>query len=576
MENQTKKCQNCEREFTIDQNAKSFYQAVAVPEPTLCPKCRLQRRLTFRNDRTLYKRPCAKCGKDVISIYHKDSPYVVYCQTCWWADDWDGIEYAQDYDFSKPFFEQYGELMKKVPLMANFVVEESRMLNSPYNNMVLDLKNCYLMTDSDFNEDCDYGCEVELSKHCYDTNLIDKSELMYECVNCQNCYRCFFCVDCEASADTWFSRDCNGCVDCFGCAGLRNQKYCLFNEKFSKDDYFAKVKEMNLGSRAEIAKIKKQAQAVWGQHTYKYLHEKLTDDVSGDYLYNSKNVHNSWIVHEARNVHYSQYLVAPNVKDSYDFTQFGSNCELFYEILQGGNGGSRVKFSWFAVNENHDVEYAIQVMTSKNCFGCISLRKKEYCIFNKQYSKEEYEEMIAKIKKQMEEMPYVDEKGNKYGYGEFFPSAISPFAYNETSAQEYFPLNQAKAMSQGFKWRETEARNYVPTLSEDKIPDDIKNVGENITSEILACRNANQGLVHCTTAFRIINSEVNFYRRIGLPIPDKCPNCRHIDRMQFRNPPIFREGKCQFPDCEKTFITGYSKDFPGKIYCKEHYLQAVV
>ena len=575
MSQENKTCPNCKKDFIIESDDFDFYEKIKVPAPTFCPDCRFQRRLTFRNDRTLYKRPCAKCGKDVISIYHKDSPYKIYCQSCWWSDDWDGTQFAQDYDFSKPFFEQYGDFMKKVPLMANFIVDESRMENSPYNNMVLDLKNCYLMTDSDFDEDCAYGCEVELSKNCYETNLIDKSEFMYECVNCQNGYRCFFCVDCEASADIWFSRDCNSCIDCFGCVGLRGQKYCFFNEPLSKEEYFAKIKEINLGSRVEIEKIKEKVKKVWENHTYKYMHEKQTDDVSGDYIYNSKNVHSSWIVHEARDVKYSQYLVAPNVKDSYDFSQFGSNCELFYEILQGGNGGSRVKFGWFAVNENNNLEYVIQVMTSKNCFGCISLRSKSYCIFNKQYEKDEYEEMVEKIKKQMDEIPYIDKMGNKYSYGEFFPSAISPFAYNETSAQEYFPLNEAKAMSQGFAWRELEDKNYVPTMAEDKIPDDIKDVKENIVSEIIACKNASKGLVHCATAFRIISPEINFYRKVGLPIPDKCPNCRHMDRMKFRNPPIFREGKCEFDGCDKAFITGYSKDFKGKLYCREHYLQTV-
>ena len=30
-------------------------------------------------------------------------------------------------------------------------------------------------------------------------------------------------------------------------------------------------------------------------------------------------------------------------------------------------------------------------------------------------------------------------------WGEFFPHELSPFGYNETVAQEYFPLNEAQA-----------------------------------------------------------------------------------------------------------------------------------
>jgi hypothetical protein len=460
--------------------------------------------------------------------------------------------------------------------MGNFVVDEARMFNSPYNNMVLDLKNCYLLTDSDFNENCSYGCEMELSKNCLETNLVDKSELSYEIVNCQNCYRAFYSVDCESSADIWFCKDCNGCTDCFGCVGLRKQKYQIFNEQYSREDYIEKIKSFNIDCFSKLEEMKKRVYEFWQKHTLKYMHEKQNENVSGDYIYNSRNVQNSWIVHEGWNLKYCQYLVAPNVKDSYDISQFGKNIELFYEILQGGNGGSNVKFSWFAVNENFNMEYSIQVMTSKNCFGCIGLRKSEYCILNKQYTKEEYEELLPKIKEQMNNMPYVDEKGCEYRYGEFFPSELSPFAYNETSAQEYFPLSEPKAMSLGYKWKEPEPRNYQITVPVEKIPEKIFDVADSITGEIIACANKGEGTHNCTTAFRVIPDELGFYKQMNLPIPHKCPNCRHHDRMKWRNPPIFRKTKCDFDNCEKELLTAYSNETKEKIYCKEHYLQTVV
>jgi hypothetical protein len=33
----------------------------------------------------------------------------------------------------------------------------------------------------------------------------------------------------------------------------------------------------------------------------------------------------------------------------------------------------------------------------KNCFGCTGLKHKEYCILNKQYTPEEYEQKVSKI-----------------------------------------------------------------------------------------------------------------------------------------------------------------------------------
>ena len=66
---ETKNCQQCKKSFEIESEDFDFYEKIGVPAPTFCPECRLIRRLTFRNDRTLYKRTCEMCNNDVISIY---------------------------------------------------------------------------------------------------------------------------------------------------------------------------------------------------------------------------------------------------------------------------------------------------------------------------------------------------------------------------------------------------------------------------------------------------------------------------------------------------------------------------
>ena len=576
MQNETKNCQKCKKDFVIETEDFNFYEMMKVPAPTFCPECRLQRRLTFRNDRTLYKRECDICKQNVLSIYRPEGGTKILCQECWWGDKFDARIYGRDYDFSKSFFEQYRDLMKDVPLIANFVVEKSHMINSPYNNMVMFQRNCYMMFNADFDEDCAYGCEIDNSRNCVDTNLIDKGEMCYECVNIINCYRAFYSIDCKNSNDIKFCRDCNGCTDCFGCVNLRNQSYHIFNEPMgNKENYDTKMKEMNLSSRKKVEEMKKKVYEIWNNGITKYMHEEQTADASGDYIFNSKNVKESWIVHEGWNMKYCQYLVSKNVKDSYDFTQFGNNAERYYEILQGGNGGSNIRFSWWPVNENTELDYCMHVMTSKYMFGCISLRGKEYCILNKQYTKEEYEVLREKIINEMKMMPYIGKKGIRYSYGEFFPSELSPFAYNETTAQEYFPLTKDEAIENGFTWYERGERNYVPTIKVENIPDDAKDIPETITDEVLECINSKNDVEDCTTAFRIITNEVSFYKRFNIPLPNKCPNCRHRDRMKLRTSPRFQTMKCSFDGCETEVLTGY-KESTKNLYCKEHYLQTVI
>jgi len=573
---ETKNCVSCKKDFNIEAEDFDFYQKVGVPAPTFCPSCRFIRRLTFRNDRTLYKRTCDICQKDVISIYRPDGGIKVVCQKCWWSDDFDTTKFGKDYDFSKPFFEQYRELMREVPFVSNFIVDESRMVNSPYNNMVLDLRNCYMMFNADFDEDCGYGCEVENSKNCFDINLIHKSEMCYECINLQNCYRAFYSVDCESSSDIWFCRDCNGCTDCFGCVNLRKASYCIFNESMgSKQAYEERLEMLGLNSRKNLNELKLKVKEFWDGGVTKYMHEKQNDNVTGDYIYNSKNIKDSWMVYEGWNIKYCQYLVAPNVKDSYDYTQFGNNVELHYEVLQGGNGGSNVRFSWFTPNENRDLDYCMQVMTSHDMFGCIGLRKKGFYILNKEYTEEEYKALRSKIIEQMNAIPYVDTNNIPYRYGEFFPSDISPFAYNETTGQEFFPLSKEEAENKGYKWFTREQRNYQPTVTTQGIPDTITEVSDHIINDIIECENKGDQKKNCTTAFKVIDDEFGFYKRFNIPLPSKCPNCRHAERMTHRNLPIFHTIKCAFNGCDKEILTSY-KEGTSNLYCKEHYLQTVV
>src|SRR5665213_1779620 len=120
MNSETRVCQNCHQNFTIEPEDFSFYSKIKVPPPTFCFDCRLQRRLMFRNERVLYKRPNNaqnKSGENLISIHNPDVAYKVYDDRTWWSDAWDPMDYGQDYDFSKPFFLQFKALYESIPLI---------------------------------------------------------------------------------------------------------------------------------------------------------------------------------------------------------------------------------------------------------------------------------------------------------------------------------------------------------------------------------------------------------------------------------------------------------------------------
>jgi len=142
--NDTKNCQNCKKDFVIEPEDLNFYEKIKVPTPTFYPQCRLQRRLAYRESRSLYKNNCKKCGIELVSIFEIDSNIQTYCSNCWWGDGWEATEYGKDYDFKKPFFQQFYELQLKVPREAS---GQKNSENCKYSNGDVRCKNCTLTFD---------------------------------------------------------------------------------------------------------------------------------------------------------------------------------------------------------------------------------------------------------------------------------------------------------------------------------------------------------------------------------------------------------------------------------------------
>ena len=82
MKSEKKICQNCQKEFTVEPEDFTFYEKMKVPAPTFCPECRMQRRMNWRNERSLYSRKCDLCKENIIGLYPENTPFPVYCHRC--------------------------------------------------------------------------------------------------------------------------------------------------------------------------------------------------------------------------------------------------------------------------------------------------------------------------------------------------------------------------------------------------------------------------------------------------------------------------------------------------------------
>ncbi len=557
-------CQNCKKEFTIEPEDFLFYERIKVPPPTFCPACRVQRRMAFLTDRAFYKRKCDATGQMIFSHFSAQAPVKVYDHDYWWSDKWDAMSYGRDYDFAKSFFEQFKSLTKEVPLSSRSMIN---LVRSDYSDHADNLKDCYLTFYASYLENVAYGVDVIEVKDSLDVENSRKLELCIDGLLDGNCYGCVATLNCGDCHNVWLSRDCVGCTECVGCANLKNKSYYIFNEKYTKEEYEIRKQELQLNTLSGFEAAKKKAKEIWIQYPHRFMRGSNNTIVSGDYIYHSKNAKNSYIGAELENVRYCQLVTG--TKDSYDYTTWGDGAELLYECAECGLGTQRLKSCWDCWPSSQNLEYCMQCHSSSDLFGCIGLRKKQYCIFNKQYTKEEYESLVAKIKEQMSAMPYRDVVGRQYRYGEFFPVEFSPYMYHETKARVFFPLSANEIVAQGFRTGEKEKKSYQPTISHDKLPEGIESVQDDIVKEIISCS-------HCGGAFRIIPSELQIYRKLKTPLPRICPDCRSHERAAQRNPIALWKRTCMASNCSNEFETAYSPDRPETIYCETCYQNAVI
>lgn len=566
-------CQNCKSNFTIDADDFSFYNKMQVPPPTFCPECRMIRRFNFRNECDLFRRPDAHTGKEIFSTFPPESNVKVYENNYWFSDEWNQLDSGVPYDFTRPFFDQFQELLSRAPIMSRSIYN---LVNSDYCNEASEMKNSYLCFNCDYIENSGYIRKMNHVKDSFDCHEGTEDELCYENVMVDKSYRTFFSVDCESCVDVWFSKGLRGCTNCFGCVNLTKKSNYFFNEPCTKEEYDAKVAAYTLGSHKEIVKLKNQAHDFWLRFPVKYNHTLRTIDSTGERVFDSKNVKDSYSVRQSENLRFCQDI-QHSAANSYDYSVWGDGAENMYECMTCGLGSYNLRFCFNTWGEARDLEYCGYCQGSKNCFGCVGLYKKEYCIFNVQYTVEEYKELREKIIAHMNEIPYVDSKGRVYSYGEFFPFDISPLAYNQSLAQNFFPLDEGTIRDRGYLWNEYNRREFQITLNTVDIPDTISEVSDTIINEALQCGS-------CNRAFRIISSELQFYRKIGLPVPRFCHTCRALERFKFVNPPKLWSGICKCEQqnhvhgsekCSVEFKTSYSPDRPEITYCEKCFQEEV-
>ena len=441
------------------------------------------------------------------------------------------------------------------------LLTDTSNVNSDYTNNSTHLKNCYLTFDSLYGENLYYFECCVGNKDCVDCWSLDEADSCYMCSNCQKVWRCFFCEDSRDTLGSYFLFDCRGCQNCFMSSNLRHKKYYFYNQPLSKEEYEKRLKNINLGNFEVLQHYLKDFRELKKKAIYKENRNEKAINSVGDWIKNSKDCFNVLFTLDSEKVAYS--IGFYKYRDSYDISG-GTNAALCYEFMSiSTENNYNIKFSTF-VNESRNMEYCDYCWNCHDCFGCIGLKNKSFCIFNKQYSEEEYYELIDQIKMKM----FADRE-----YGEFFPPHFAPYPYNLSLNTSYPGYDDIEiALKYGYYTQDVpesiEDVAGFKVISVNDLPLDISDVDNSILEKVILDE-ANK------KKFQITKYELDFYRQHKFPLPRVHP----LIRMQQWRKKLdlrlrFYSRVCV--KCGKNINSSHSPEKVENVYCEQCYQAEVV
>ena len=540
-----KKCVVLGVDFEVTDEDLQFYEKMGVPAPTLCPDERARRRWAWRG-KNFYMRKCDLCGKLAMSWFSPELTNVTtYCQECFESDKWDGMDHGRDFDFSRPFFEQFAELQRVCPRhISNSIMNE----NCDYIISAHKNQNCYFTDELDGCRDCYFGYNIQYCNDIVESISVRDSELCYKVAKAENCYSIFYSQNVFGCSDSAFLVNCRACKKCLFCTNLRSKEYHVFNQPVSKEDFQKWWDFVFSGSMENLLDAEARFEEFLKQEPFPVGVLVNVEDCEGDYISNSKNCVDSFCIDNCRDCRYCTDLHFS--KDTWDVNLYEG--EMQYESIHTGPKGYMQiasHLAWYSSN----TFYCVELRSCDETFGCHSLKRKKHCIFNKQYSEEEYFKLKARI---IEHMRKTGE------WGEFFPAEMSPHPYNLTMAQRFYPLGKEQVLARGYAW--LDEKDVIFETAEDHVPRTLTEMPEDILNKVYVCENSGE-------KFRFVKQELDFYKKHGIPLPRLSPNERIEEMWRKMGPRKLHAANCRA--CGGNVQT----NLPNKrlIYCEKCYLKKV-
>lgn len=339
-------------------------------------------------------------------------------------------------------------------------------------------------------------------------NVTQNCENVYNSKTIRSSYNVFFSRFIYNCRDIWFSDNLLGCSECILCSNLQDQSYCIENKNYSKEEYMKK--------KNEILKMKEKFESYYNGLSLQWA-VRLCHNVKSWYaLYNCSDVENAYELsnlNRARNILYSDG--GNDSSDCYDVIDVATDRTHHLYAVMWQAFGDHIYCS-VNTTESSNIYYSFMLQSCSFCLWCTQLKNKSYCIFNKQYTKEDRYTKVDEIFSQME---------GDWQLWEFFPATMNPFYFNDTAAyliDSSFTKEEVTAL--WYLRRDEEIKVDIPpfmeTVSYDKLSEyewyDSEAkwfIDADILKKVIVDEQGN--------SYRIIKMEYDFLVKHGLPLPRK-------------------------------------------------------
>jgi len=492
-------------------------------------------------------------GKPIVSVVHPASGVKVLPDNEWFQKDFS--EYGREVELKRAFFEQFYDLVRTVPVPAyyNYVAPENSIafisLGDQDSYFVIACKSKRTFYGSNAF-DVEDTAEVMFSKNVQNSYNVIRSEKIYNCLFVREAYEC---------TDSSFLFDCRNCEHCFGATNKRHAKYLWFNEQLSKEEWEKRRAQVDLSSSSVRIEYEKKFADLVNASVWPENFNLNTDKNAGEYVTDASDiVHGYNVCPGSQSVHYVNHATPVASRDSYICAGIYGSSDCYYGL--GFGMCSNVKYSLCVNTNGIDLEYCNSCYDCEHCFACVGLRRKKFCLFNKQYSEEEYWRLVDELKCAMLE------RGE---YGEFPLMNFSSQYWKNSGSVQLYGATEEECRKMGARIFEPgEAGAEGPDANAELI--DMSTINDRVSTEELVGRVFFDSVAK--RRFSYLKQELELYEKLRLAPPRLHPTRRIQQLYSEMNMPIFMKIPCQ--KCGKEIVVAKNNNYPVReIYCRSCYLK---